>query len=206
MDQPALQNAPASKRALIQATAIALAVAIVILVTTVLPAEYGIDPIGTGRALGLVRLSGTAPSAPVTVAATPAGPITPQSNDYKVDTIEFSLLPFVGFVEYQYHLEKGATMLYAWKATGKVVFDFHTEPDGKPPAASDSFEKGETNEGRGSYTAPYAGIHGWYWENRSDKVVVIRVTSAGFYTSAIEFRDDGTSVPHNPKALSVSPP
>jgi len=33
----------------------ALAVAVVLLFVAVLPAEYGIDPLGTGRALGLVR-------------------------------------------------------------------------------------------------------------------------------------------------------
>ena len=42
---------------LIKATAAALIVAGAILITTVLPAEHGIDPTGIGKALGLAKLS-----------------------------------------------------------------------------------------------------------------------------------------------------
>src|ERR1700680_1135870 len=52
---PALE-AP-SKGAIVKATVIALAVALLLLVTTVLPAEYGIDPLRTGALLGLTGLS-----------------------------------------------------------------------------------------------------------------------------------------------------
>ena len=44
-------NAP-SKRALAKATSIALLVALILLFTAVLPAEYGFDPLKTGKALG----------------------------------------------------------------------------------------------------------------------------------------------------------
>jgi hypothetical protein len=46
-----------SMRTLAITTAIALGLAAVILVTTVLPAEYGIDPLGTGEALGLTAIA-----------------------------------------------------------------------------------------------------------------------------------------------------
>ena len=52
--QPATAVAP-SVRMLARTTAIALTVAGAILVTVVLPAEYGVDPLGTGRRLGLTR-------------------------------------------------------------------------------------------------------------------------------------------------------
>ena len=45
-----------SSRALIRSTLAALAVAVVLLLTTVLPAEYGIDPTGAGRVLGLTHM------------------------------------------------------------------------------------------------------------------------------------------------------
>ena len=45
-----------SSRTLLRSTLIALAVATVILVAIVLPAEYGIDPTGIGRPLGLTRM------------------------------------------------------------------------------------------------------------------------------------------------------
>ena len=179
-----------SKATLGKATAAALVVAAIILVTIVLPAEYGIDPLGFGAATGLIGLSQTTPPP---IVASESGPIRPQPADYKVDTRQFSLEPFGGYVEYKYELEAGATMLYTWTATGEINFDFHTEPEGLPPSASDSFERGTAREGRGSYTAPYAGIHGWFWENDEEDAVTVTVTTAGFYSAAREFRDDGTT-------------
>ena len=179
-----------SKATLAKATAVALVVAAIVLVTIVLPAEYGIDPLGAGAATGLIGLSQTQPPP---IVASESGPVRPQPADYKVDTRQFSLEPYGGYVEYKYELEPGATMLYTWTATGEVNFDFHTEPAGLPPSASDSFERGTASEGRGSYTAPYAGIHGWFWENDEEDVVTVTVTTAGFYSASKEFRDDGTN-------------
>ena len=48
--------APASPGRLLRSTLIALAVAALLLTTVVLPAEYGIDPTGVGRKLGLTRM------------------------------------------------------------------------------------------------------------------------------------------------------
>lgn len=45
-----------STRALLRSTVIALAVAGALLVTVVLPAEYGIDPTRIGRVLGLTQM------------------------------------------------------------------------------------------------------------------------------------------------------
>jgi len=42
---------------LIRATLFALILAAVVLVVAVLPAEYGIDPLGTGKLLGLTQLA-----------------------------------------------------------------------------------------------------------------------------------------------------
>lgn len=43
-------------RALVRATAVALAMAVFVLFTVVLPAEYGIDPTRIGRSLGLTQM------------------------------------------------------------------------------------------------------------------------------------------------------
>src|SRR5688572_17099524 len=45
-----------SSRSLLRSTLIALATAAVLLVTAVLPAEYGVDPTGIGRVLGLTQM------------------------------------------------------------------------------------------------------------------------------------------------------
>ena len=183
--------APSGAR-LAKATVIALVVAAIVLVTAILPAEYGIDPLGTGRALGLDELyaaeetAAAAAAAPATIAAAEGGPVFPQFNDYRVDTREFTVPSGKG-MEFKYELDKGATMIYSWKASNYVDFDFHTEPEGKPSSASDSFEKGEAAQKRGGYTAPYNGIHGWYWENKTDRDVAITLTTAGFYDEAMLF-------------------
>ena len=41
---------------LLKSTAIALVVAIVLLLTVIIPAEYGVDPTGVGRILGLKEM------------------------------------------------------------------------------------------------------------------------------------------------------
>ena len=48
---------PPSKKRIVMAAAVALLVAAVLLVTAVLPAEYGIDPLGAGKALRLMDLA-----------------------------------------------------------------------------------------------------------------------------------------------------
>jgi hypothetical protein len=182
---PAPSATPPSTRALVRATLAALVVAAIVLVTTVLPAEYGLDPLGTGRALGLNNLfaaEDVAP-APATIVPTDAGPLHVQLNEYRADARTFTIGPREG-MEFKYVLDKGATMVYAWKADAFVDFDFHTEPEGLPPEASESFEKGQASQKRGGYTAPYDGIHGWYWENPTDRDVTVSLTSTVFYTEA----------------------
>jgi hypothetical protein len=181
-----------SRGRILKATLLALVVAAVVLVTAVLPAEYGIDPLGTGAAMGLTGMTGAAPAPPIVPAA--GGPLTTRQLPYKVDAIELTIPP-KRFLEYKYQLAEGATMLYVWRATGPLDIDFHTEPAGKPPEASDSFERGQATGGRGAYRAPYSGIHGWYWENKGDQPVKVTLQTAGFYSQARLFSDDGSSKP-----------
>src|SRR6202050_469675 len=92
-DQPTLE-AP-SKGTLAKATGIALLVALILLFTTVLPAEYGFDPLRTGAALGLTGISQAQVKEVKGAAPTPApgqtGVYTPQPKIYKVDSEDFAL-------------------------------------------------------------------------------------------------------------------
>lgn len=63
-----------SARKLAASTVAALAVALLVLVTSVLPAEFGVDPTGVGRALGFTRLSDPGPLASGDVAEDPRDP------------------------------------------------------------------------------------------------------------------------------------
>ena len=175
---------------IVVATATAAAIAALILVIAVLPAEYGVDPLGTGRALGLTALSGTAtvetspPAAPAPAMNAAPGKTTPLATD--VYTVE--LRPFEG-VEYKYRLEQAAAIVYAWEASTAVEFEFHGEPDGAPEKYFDSYSKGTAAAGQGSFTAAKAGVHGWYWKNHTANRVSVTLRSAGFYGSSTEYRD-----------------
>jgi hypothetical protein len=185
--------------AILKATVIALAVALVILFTAVLPAEYGIDPLRTGKVLGLIGLS-KANDGNTAGRATPVqtGIYTAQSGTYKVDSEDLILTPGEG-VEIKYHMQKGAAMVYAWKADGKVQFEFHGEPDQKPrPDYFESYEldnKVGQDHSYGSFTAPTTGIHGWFWENKGKKEVKIHLTTAGFFDSAKMYSDSPAGEP-----------
>jgi hypothetical protein len=163
----------------------------------VLPAEYGIDPLKTGRAFGLTDLSKAAASKSAPAKATGAAPAPVQSGvytaqpaKYKVDAEDLTLRPGEG-AEIKYHMLKGAVMVYSWKANGKLSYEFHGEPDKKPN--KDYFESYDLDDkvgkdhSYGSFTAPTTGIHGWFWENKTDKEVEMHLTTAGFYDSAKMF-------------------
>ena len=189
------QPQPPSKAPIAKATAIALGVALFLLFTAVLPAEYGIDPFKTGAAFGLTGISQSEPAkagAKPTPAPGQTGVYTSQPKIYKVDSEDFSLMPGEG-VEMKYHMQKGAGMVYGWKASGKLKFEFHGEPDNKP--TKDYFESYQLDdrvgaeESYGSFTAPTTGIHGWFWQNTGKKEVSFHLSTAGFFDSAKMFSD-----------------
>jgi len=174
-------NMKTQNKNVLWASIISILLAAVILVAVVLPAEYNLDPLGTGEVLGVLGLSRPPPSA-----------ITNEAADFNVDAIRFELAPFES-VEYKYRLEQGASLVFAWTATGEVVYDFHAEPDGAEPGFAESFEQSRSTGENGTYAAPFPGIHGWFWQNRGSQLIELDLVTAGFYSNAIEFRDGDRS-------------
>jgi len=177
----------------------AILVAGLILVTIVLPAEYAVDPLGTGARLGLLDLGVTGQqvdalnAAASTTPANQAATIVGQSGPFTTETVEFVLAPREG-MEYKYRLEKGKALLYSWKATAAVNYELHAEPDGAPRGYAQSYEKRDaTQQASGTLTAPFSGIHGWFWENTTAQPVTVTLQSAGFYSLAHEFRGGGVT-------------
>ena len=205
-DDTTTRLALAEQRARIAlAAAAAMLVAGVLLMVAILPAEYGVDPLGTGKMLGLTSLAqANAPAGVAAAAEAPPpeslepvrpGANTPQKVALKQDTVTFKLGPFEG-MEYKYRMEKGASMVYSWTSTGRVRFDFHGEPQGAPKGYAESYEMSEGQKASGSFFAPTPGIHGWFWENLSTDDITLTLTSTGFYASAIEFSAEGQK-PHD---------
>lgn len=173
--QPAVDYSP---RSLILATIGAAAVAVAVLVTAILPAEYGSDPLGTGAALGLTAL------------ANGENPLEEQVEGYRSDKVEFILEPFQS-VEYKYHLDFDAPLVFHWEADGSVYYDMHAEPAGLGEEAVQSFKQDNGKGQTGSFHAPFTGIHGWFWENRSSRTVTVTLNAAGYFYASTVFRDGG---------------
>ena len=172
----------------------ALLAAGLILVMFVLPAEYAVDPLGTGARLGLVQLGITGQQVAALNAAASAGGtsqgaiIVPQALPFREETVDFKLAPREA-MEYKSRLDKGEALLYSWSATAPVNYELHAEPDGAPRGYAQSYEKrSSVKQTAGTLTAPFPGIHGWYWENTGDQTITITITTAGFYTISHEFR------------------
>ena len=181
-----------AKQRLAVAAGAALLGAGLILVMFVLPAEYGVDPLGTGTWVGLTELGATGrqiealeASAPNTAEATV---VVGQEAPFKSETVDFAIAPRQG-MEYKYRLDKGESLLYSWKATAPVNVEFHAEPDGAPRGYAQTYEKTDRQTAAsGTLTAPFPGIHGWYWENTTDQPITVTLTSAGYYNLSHEFR------------------
>jgi hypothetical protein len=182
-----------ARERLAMAAGAALLAAGVILVVAVLPAEFGVDPLGIGKRLGLTAMNDVQQNLQAfqSSRAKDTGgvvTITAQDRPYQHETVDFTLAPHDS-VEYKYRLDKGEALLYSWKATGPVNYELHAEPDGAPQGYAESFEKHDARDAAaGTLTAPFAGIHGWYWENPSGAPVTVTLSAAGFYNMSHEFR------------------
>ncbi|WP_031434587.1 hypothetical protein [Methylomarinum vadi] len=196
--QPPVQ----SLRSLVIASSLATLIAGFVLTAFVLPAEYGIDPTGIGRKLGLTVLAETnsirAAAVPLALPQTEAAtcpesneatnknaiaaktPDTPSIPQWQ-DSVKI-LVPANQGLEYKFHLQKDATLEYSWTTDGaKLYFDFHGEPKGDTTGYFKSYKVSTHHKSSGTLTAPFEGSHGWYWENNSPAPITIILNTKGSY-------------------------
>jgi hypothetical protein len=204
-------------------SAVAIVIASVAMVFFVLPAETGIDLTGFGEKTGLTGLaqsgSGTnkyleaglkrtnvlfpleAQAKPdeATLRATLSARriAVPANARFTSDHWEFDLLPYEG-IEMKYRLAQGQPMIFAWKTSAPVNYDMHSVPDPGDPEATESFSIADAASQTAVYVAPFTGIHGWYWQNRSLENVTVSIDSTGGYTGAVIFDATG----EHPRELS----
>jgi hypothetical protein len=196
---------------------VAAIAALVLLITVVLPAEYGYDPTRIGRALGLTAMSGETTAANESLddviddllsdtdnMTAPAGadPMQPlplpnpaisqiEAGPPKTETLRIRL-GFDEKTEIKALMGKAKAIVYSWKVEGGTVYvDFH----GHDPAKGDDFwvryeEAGQEVgvTGRsGSLVAPFAGEHGWYWLNTSEDAITIELTVTGYFDKLMDY-------------------
>ena len=177
---------------LFKATAGALLGAAAIVVLFVMPAEYGIDPTGIGRLTGITGMAAGSEEAAVPAeASAPAGPLTfavptkadiIRQGDLRSDEMTLNLEPHSG-QEVKAHMQAGASYVFEWSSEGgPVKVDMHGEKVNAPEGEFTSYwEERELTGGKGSFTAPFEGTHGWYFRNKGDTPVTVKVRTTGFY-------------------------
>lgn len=182
-----------SNAQLIRSTLIALVSALVLLFTVVLPAEYGVDPTGIGRALGLTEMGdiktrldqeakedAKAEATPPLASATrpPAETLPANSADWR-DTLTFTLKPDQG-IEVKLRMKAEERAQYAWAVQGGVVnYDTHGDALGR----SISYVKGRgVAADEGELVAAFTGNHGWFWRNRGQSDVTLVLQTRGAYS------------------------
>lgn len=197
-DMPNRADLP-SKGKLIKSTIIAAIAAATLLVTVVLPAEYGVDPTGAGRVLGLTsmgeikhQLANESDDAPaldvleaeaqiivepdVKVDVTPPAP----AQDLWRDETSLTLKPGEA-AEVKQVMTKGDTAQFEWTVDqGHLNSDLHTDD---VAGKAHSYKQGRAETlNTGEFTAVSDGAHGWYWRNRSKENVTVTLKVNGDYS------------------------
>jgi len=102
-------------------------------------------------------------------------------GDYEI------LVPGYSDFEYSINMEKDDAIVYTWTADMAapelvdVEFHGHTDPvDGK--CLLMFYKVHNEGKGNGTMTAPYTGGHGWYFNNRGEQDVLVKLHVSGFYS------------------------
>lgn len=178
----------------------AVTLAIVILLTAVLPAEYDVDPTGLGEKLGLRQLAiakkaskAKKERAKHVESSISMKEITPEEVAIELKTLDSKkmemwqdtvtlIIPPLKGLEYKFYFHRGQEFDFAWETDGKkLYFDFHGDPKGNAPDDFTSFKIDTLQKYSGSLAAPFAGKIGWYWENKSRMPVKVTLKTRGDY-------------------------
>jgi hypothetical protein len=209
-DRPDLSELPTSRQ-LLRSTAIAAAVAGLLLVVVVLPAEYGVDPTGAGAVTGLTEMgrikmqlareaaAETAQPEPVAAVAPAAPAAAPDAGGVaqpaeaepavpagRSDTFTIVLAPDDGH-EVKLVMAAGAVARFQWFTDGPGVnYDTHADGAG---VSYHGYEKGtNTASQEGELTAAFDGAHGWFWRNRSGRTVTLTLVTSGDYAEVKQYQ------------------
>jgi len=180
---------------LIKSTIIAIIAAAVILITLVLPAEFGIDPTGVGKLTGLQRMgeiktalaneleeSESDAIASLTDDDRQTAPIT-NPDSPRTDELSVTLAPDKS-TEIKITMTKGTAVDFTWSTnTGQAFYDLHGD---SKETNYHIYEKGTAQTKSGTLTAAFTGNHGWYWKNRTTSPITITLKATGHYQAIKE--------------------
>ena len=200
-----------NKKQLVKSVIIAIVIGGLVLVTAVLPAEYNIDPLGTGKLFGFSSLYveppttteikvansetpsprktlkiaklGSPPS--VSKPAEANNPPPEEQLPVRADTITV-VIPARKGIEYKFKALKYASIKYDWKTTNnkEVYIDFHGEVQQENPPENvfyESYILAYSANMAGTFTTPFKGRHGWYFRNETQTDIQITLHLDGQY-------------------------
>lgn len=204
---PNPDDLPSSKQ-LVKSTVISVVAAAALLVTVVMPSEYGIDPTGVGSAMGLTEMGEiktqlaeeaeldrqNSVTTPTPVQTTPQqgssildriirefGVSAAYAQDaMRTDEMSVTLQPGEA-TEIKLTMVKGAKATYEWTTEGGGVnYDMHADGNS---GETTSYKKGRAEPtDSGEMEAAFDGKHGWFWRNRTGGAVTITLKTNGAYS------------------------
>ena len=199
-----------STRRLLKSTGLAALVAAILLVTIVLPAEYGVDPTRLGSVFGLTEMGRIkrqlaaeadaveAPSPTISAslpndgraAAPPAEPIVaapvakPAAGAAPADQQWKDEVSFTlapdAAAEFKLVMKEGASAAFEWFTDGASV-NYDTHGD-RPGVSYHGYGKGSAARLEGDLVAAFDGSHGWFWRNRSGAPMTVTLKTRGDYS------------------------
>ena len=190
--QPSEKDLPTSTQ-LLKATVVAIAVAFILIVVVVLPAEYGSDPTGMGKILGLkemgeIKMSLLDESHKESSQQNTTSSIEIDhteevivNNTINKDVVEITIEPGQA-IEIKLEMKSGSLVQYEWK-TIKGGLNYNLHGDGyKGSQQFISYKKGRmVPSDSGELKAEFDGYHGWFWRNREKFSVTVNLQTSGDY-------------------------
>jgi len=197
---------------LIKSTVLAAITAGALLVTVVLPAEYGIDPTGIGSAIGLKKMGEIKVSLAEEAAAEraleqakkSAAAVDVQEVTVKPDQAEMNIVskaesapPVTNLLNHEMQvtltpnegteikvkMDKGKQVNYTWWTDGgRANFDIHGDSK-ELNIDYHNYSKGSQQKSEGVLVAAFDGNHGWFWRNRTPETITVTLQTNGEYTN-----------------------
>ena len=190
--QPTEKDLPTSAQ-LLKSTIIAIMVAIILLVMVILPAEYGTDPTGVGKLLGLKEMG----DIKMSLLEESQNELSQENNTSSIDTdsldkamvnntinndvVEITIEPGKA-IEIKLEIKSGSLVQYEWE-TIKGGLNYNLHGDGyKGSQKFISYKKGRmVQSDSGELQAEFDGYHGWFWRNREEFSVTVILQTSGDY-------------------------
>lgn len=207
-DMPKREELPSTAR-LVRSTVIAAIVALILLVTVVMPAEYAIDPTGAGRMLGLTEMgeireqlaeeAAADETAQMVVVKSSNDQAEPEAREPVTTEVKVEAEPKAEAepaaqqwqdevrvvltpgegTEFKLTMEEGAVARFSWVSEGGPI-NYDTHGDGSGQAIS--YEKGRgVPEDEGELVAAFTGNHGWFFRNRNENDITLVLRTGGDY-------------------------